>query len=41
MGDYDVMLSGVTESPVKYHSFIVMVLTSMLYLEHGETVLGW
>lgn len=41
VGDYDVMLSGVTESPVKYHSFIVMVLTSMLYLEHGETVLGW
>ena len=41
MGDFDVILSGIAESPVKYHSFIVMVLTSVFYLEYRETVLGW
>ena len=41
MGDFDVTFSDVAESSVKYHSFIVMVLTFMFYLEHEETVLGW
>ncbi len=41
VGDFDVMLSGMAESSVKYHSSIVMVLTFVLYLEHEETVLGW
>lgn len=41
MEDFDVMLSGMAESSVKYHSSIVMVLTFVLYLEHEETVLGW
>ena len=39
--DFDVMLSGMAESPVKYHPFIVMVLTFIFYLEYEETVLGW
>lgn len=41
MEDFDVMLSDMAESPVKYHPFIVMVLTFVLYLEYEETVLGW